>query len=538
MKIKLPHFASYYDRIYARITSVSTERIVTVLAACISISAIIYAILNDWVVLYGDAESHLNIAKRVVHSLTPGIAQVGGIWLPLPHLMMLPFIWIEPLYRNGAAGALVSGFCYVVSCVFLYRLVTFITGRKLAGFVAFVVFGLNLNVLYMQSTPMTEIPLIMFFVLSSYYFIRFLSDQTLIINLVLAAVFGFCATLSRYDGWFLVLIEAAVIVALYIRNRQSWTKLEGLLLMFGSLAFLGVLLWLLWGYLILGNPFYFTNSQFSAKSQQNAWNARGELPAYKSITNSFLYYTFTSLSNVGIIVFGLALAGFVAFLSYKKFAYRYHTAVIMLVPYIFYVVTLYMGQSVIFIPSLTPVSFEWRLFNVRYGIMMVPFAAVFCAYLFIRLKHVGRLLLIGLFVFQYMMYGVNYAKVITFEDGYVGLSHAKRPDAERWIREHYDGGLVLFDDYARTISVVRSDIPMQNIIYIGNKPYWEESLQEPEKYATWIIMQKDDSVWKAIYDDPATQGRLFAHFQKVYTSEEILIFRKITDKTASSELVQ
>jgi hypothetical protein len=94
------------------------------------------------------------------------------------------------------------------------------------------------------------------------------------------------------------------------------------------------------------------------------------------------------------------------------------------------------------------------------------------------------------------------------------------------MKQNYDGGLVLLDDYARTMSIIRSGIPMQNVIYIGNKPYWEESLQNPDKYARWIVMQKDDAVWTSLINDKVIEGRLYATFQKVYTSPEILIFRR------------
>jgi hypothetical protein len=67
---------------------------------------------------------------------------------------------------------------------------------------------------------------------------------------------------------------------------------------------------------------------------------------------------------------------------------------------------------------------------------------------------------------------------------------------------------------------------MESMIYIGNKPYWEESLREPEKYATWIVMQQDDAVWKNLWEKPEMQGRLYKYFEKVYTSPETLIFRK------------
>ena len=75
-----------------------------------------------------------------------------------------------------------------------------------AAFVGSLVFMFNLNILYLQATPMTELTLIVFFIISTYYLLKFL-DSSKIVDLVTAAIFGYCATLSRYDGWFFVGIE-------------------------------------------------------------------------------------------------------------------------------------------------------------------------------------------------------------------------------------------------------------------------------------------------------------------------------------------
>ena len=40
---------------------------------------------RGYVLYYGDAEAHLNIARRIVDSRTPGPEQIGTVWLPLPH---------------------------------------------------------------------------------------------------------------------------------------------------------------------------------------------------------------------------------------------------------------------------------------------------------------------------------------------------------------------------------------------------------------------------------------------------------------------
>lgn len=499
---------------------------VFILSLILSIASMSYFFMTDAIVAYGDAESHLNISKRVIHSITPGMAQLGGIWLPLPHLMMVPFVYFDTWWRTGLAGSIVSGLCFIITSLYLYRLMYLLTKNGLASFMTFLVFGLNPNILYMQATPMTELPLIMFFILSSYYFIRFIKDDSEIFSLMAAGVFGFCATLSRYDGWFLVLFEAMILGLMYLPRRIPFKRLVGRMIFFVTIAFFGIAIWMIWDYLILGDPFYFTNSQFSAKTQQEAWYLRGELPAYHNILQSFAYYFVTGMSNSGVLVYLMGFVGFILYLTRERSRQQVFTAIIMLVPFAFYVITLYMGQSVIFIPHLTPVSFEWRLFNVRYGLMIIPAVAFFLGYLFYKSTTNARLVIIAIFLAQFGLYLTGYSRVVSLEDGTVGLSAAKKVDAQSWMGVNYDGGLVLIDDYARSISIVRSTIPMQDIIYIGNKPYWDESLVEPEKYAKWIVMQKSDSVWSALIDNQATQGRLYKYFNKVYTSPEILIFKR------------
>jgi len=125
---------------------------VVILATLFALIASIISITQGYSIAYGDAESHLNIAKRVTQSLTPGFSQLGGVWLPLPHIFMIPFVFFDPLWRSGTAGAIVSGIAYVISCMFLYKLTLLLTGNKPAAFFAFLVFALNPNILYMQST--------------------------------------------------------------------------------------------------------------------------------------------------------------------------------------------------------------------------------------------------------------------------------------------------------------------------------------------------------------------------------------------------
>src|SRR5438445_4288824 len=75
---------------------------------------------NGWTLYYGDAEAHLNIARRIVDSRTPGYDQVGTSWLPLLHWLLIPGVRIDELWFNGLAGAIPSAPAFVVGGTFLY----------------------------------------------------------------------------------------------------------------------------------------------------------------------------------------------------------------------------------------------------------------------------------------------------------------------------------------------------------------------------------------------------------------------------------
>ena len=75
---------------------------------------------SGWTLYYGDADAHLNIARRVIDSRRPGYDQIGTVWLPLPHLLMLPLVRNDQLWRSGLAGGITSSACFVCAGVFLF----------------------------------------------------------------------------------------------------------------------------------------------------------------------------------------------------------------------------------------------------------------------------------------------------------------------------------------------------------------------------------------------------------------------------------
>src|SRR6266480_7803763 len=74
----------------------------------VSITSFLYFLSNGLGVAYNDARSHLDIARRVVENLKPGFAQLGSVWLPLPHLFATLTVWNNFMWHSGLAGALQS----------------------------------------------------------------------------------------------------------------------------------------------------------------------------------------------------------------------------------------------------------------------------------------------------------------------------------------------------------------------------------------------------------------------------------------------
>ena len=130
-----------------------------IVAACVAlfgaIAAVHYSNLGLSLAHY-DARAHLVVARRVFDSLTPGWQQVGAVWLPLPHLLNALPVQVDWFYRTGFSAIAISVLSMAVASFAISRLIYLSTGSLVGGIVAAALLMLNPDVLYLQSTPMTE----------------------------------------------------------------------------------------------------------------------------------------------------------------------------------------------------------------------------------------------------------------------------------------------------------------------------------------------------------------------------------------------
>src|SRR6266480_7787385 len=95
---------------------------VAVLAICASVLSFLIYFRHNEILLFGDAVAHINIARRVFDSRTPGPLQLGTVWLPLPHVLMMPFLLSGWMWRTGLGGSIPSMVAYVFGAVGIFRL--------------------------------------------------------------------------------------------------------------------------------------------------------------------------------------------------------------------------------------------------------------------------------------------------------------------------------------------------------------------------------------------------------------------------------
>ena len=149
----------------------------------------------------------------------PGWRQIGAVWLPLPHLIQILPTQIDVFYRTGAFGSLLSVACFGVTVVGHARLVLSMTGSRLGAVAAAALLVLNPNLLYVQSTPMTE-PLLLAATLVSVLLLRewLIGIDRRRVPSSLGWVL-FLTAWTRYEAW--PILAAAIAVAAFALWRRG-----------------------------------------------------------------------------------------------------------------------------------------------------------------------------------------------------------------------------------------------------------------------------------------------------------------------------
>jgi hypothetical protein len=526
--------AAVRDRSAARVAGI---------AVLVSLFSFLYYLQQSDLLLYGDAVAHINIARRVFDSQTPGLLQLGTVWLPLPHLLMIPFIFSDATWRSGAGGSIPSMIAYVFGVIGIFRLVRgtleadvrtkpAVVGAWAAAFA----YGANPNLIYMQATAMTESVYLALFIWAVVYFAEFIrslrknelrkSDlqqnedadgrPTRVARTPLMRC-AWClagAEFTRYDGWFLAGVMGAAVVVIVLRRWQNRTLEDRALRQAAAKFLLGIavvpVLWLAYNGVVYGNALEFANGPYSARAIEQRVGAPN--PALHNAGVAAIYYLKSAQLNMAEGNWGrfwLAAAFVAVAIGVWKLRAQSAPMLLLWVPLVFYALSIAYGSVPIHVHTWWP----FATFNQRYGLQLLPMFAVSTGLLTASVfllgaggRHGGKLV-----VAMLALVVVSYASVWKAEPQC--LKEARR----NWeIRNPLDSAVQriigplprnsrFLMELGEHVGVMQQlGIPLRQVVNNENhRPWkrpsdpeglWERALADPPRYVDFVIAFDGDAV--------------------------------------------
>ncbi len=499
--------------------------IAIIISTVVGVAALSWSYRNDLILTYWDSQAHLNIARRVLDSRTPGIAQLGTVWLPVPHILMMPFIYFDFLWTTGLAGSAVGLFCFVITATALFLSIRLITQCEVASWIGLAVLLSNPNLLYIQTTPLTEPVLLMSMTASAYFLIKWNQSATLF-DLVMAGLLTTLAVGSRYDGWFFAAFNGLlVLLTTYLRSRDP-VRTEGVTLAYAVLPVYAMFMWGFYNWLIFGSPLAFQRNEFSAQAYVQMFNP----PTVHNAALSLLTYSWAVLDNLGGLVVTLALTGVVIYLGSTRFRADSLVPYVFLAPYLFNILSLWLGQSVI----ITPHSVSSGYYNMRYGLLVIPGAALFIGYLAgFLMRRVQSWIIVSALTFLLVLQVAFYipdwpTSVVTVAEGLIGLQAKYTPFRTiQYLQENYDGGGILIDE-TKELFITQAGIHMREYVGSFNGDLWDRALADPTLVVRWVVIHtefEDDRVAIALRYNRA----FHTNYTLVYEGEGIQLYKRKWD---------
>jgi len=470
-----------------------------VMLSVIGVGAARWCFDRGYTLYYGDAEAHLNIARRVLDSQTPGPEQLGTVWLPLPHVLMIPFVMHDrgDWWRSGVAGAIPSCMAFVLAGAFLFAAARRAYASTSAALAVALVFALNPNMLYLQSTPMTE-ALFAASLAGTVWAVVWFRDSQSWQAILISATASIAASLTRYEGWFLI-----PFVALYLLliAKRKWHAI-----LFGALAALGPLAWLAHNQYYYSNALEFYNGPWSAMAIYRRQLAQGmqPYPGDHDWRAALRYYLAAANLVVGLPLISGAGGAILMFFKRRTWTRALGPTLILALPPAFYVWSMHSSGTPIFIPTLWP--FSW--YNTRYAIAVLPLAA-FATGAMITIVPKRAEVYLALFlaaapaVEWWIEVKKNNQPAICWKESEVNsLSRrAWTAEAAAFLAENYRPGSGIIYPFGDLTGVLReAGIPLRESIHEGNEAAWMLSIFRPSLAlrAEWALAFSGDDVATAV----------------------------------------
>lgn len=490
---------------------------VAMAALVLGFLALVVCLQKGYLLLYGDAVAHLGIARRIFDSRNPGLVQLGGVWLPLPHLLMAPFAQKMEWWQNGLAGAWPSLVSYILSVAGIYRL-----SRRMMttawAIAAAAFFALNPNLLYLSTTAMTEplfLAIVIWMVLLTMEcvdVIQAADTRRVARRLIFIALLILAAVFTRYDGWVLGAVVWCVLTWQLARRRDVWRAVSTPYVIFTLLAVAGPVSWFAYNQHFFHDWLDFMRGPYSAAAidKRTTPPGAGHYRGWHSPFWALMLYTRSAQVDaaaweLGFGVMALSLAGMVLAI-HRKIALA---SLILWLPLPFYVYSVAYGSVPIFIPQLYPHSY----YNSRYGMEMLPAFAVFtflaiaCAQKYVTQKQplVARLMQpVAILLIVLNTIAMMYKVPLVLKEAEVNST--TRLAFEKALAQILDsfppGSPILMYNSSFIGALQDAGIPLRQTINEEDQQSWQAALHAPAEHAEFVVAIAGDAISDAVQKHP------------------------------------
>jgi hypothetical protein len=478
---------------------------------------------------------------------------------------------VDLLFKTGLAGTFVSLPSIAITTAVLYRIIKDQMDTSWIAFMGASLYFLNPNILYLGLTAMTEALFMLFFVVSAFYFQKYLSsmlfasserehntiksknpftwfcrpnqilgsDKYIISsNIFKCSLFVALATLCRYEAWPIPVFLSLFTTLCFLRLRtavkgfqpplSNKRQLIGLFLC-TVLSFSGIILWISYNWIYYDSPLEFLVSPYYSAASQALGGQNREYLFLQPLSAASIYGV-TAMFFFGPVVIAGAAFGYIVHrkLAVPKEKVRITDMLYLFlaIPSLFNFFTLVLGVG----------EMDYWWFNSRFLIMLSPLLTILSCTLVKRVTEgKNKSILIYTIIAIFLIYPVIVlplsGEIVTLIDAKNSASYGTRPSATEMAKVLeilYDGGkiFIITGSAQQNIIMQASGIPLINFQAAIEESNTSYELQQAALESQYVILSKkpDSSAQRYAESWSKSQDELNKYFDKSYENSDYRLF--------------
>ena len=453
-----------------------------------------------------DARAHLVVARRIIDSLTPGWQQVGAVWLPLPHLLNMLPVQIDVLYRSGASAIALSVVSMTIAVAAMSTAIRHTTGSASGAIAASALLLLNPNVLYLQSTPMTE-PLlfatVMLSIVLAERWVTFCPEQ----GPARAGIALAAACLTRYEGWPIAAAIIALTPVILMRRGMSFGQSVPAAARLAGYPALAVVLFLVNSRWTVGS--WFVSSGFFVAENTDALGH--PLVAWDQLREG-LY----RLSGTALVWSGYAGAVLIVISSLRS---RVKAPLALLLAPV--------------AAAALPISayVQGHPFRIRYDVPLVAASALLAGagigLLRARVQPIAAALVVTAALIQ--AHPLDRTAPLILESQRDAINRSGRDAVTAYLIQHRNGQTIMMSmgslgHYMHDLSA--HGFAIHDFLHEGNGDIWNFAIADPGAVVGWIAIEEKAEGGDALYQEARRHPAFLNGFSRVAEGGGVALYRR------------